>query len=148
LWRKRYPRDHFGNIKAASRIFPVTRRITRKAGCKVVWVRTTRNCILTFRRNVSPSYLGLLVCKLTRNPEDEGGTFVRNVGRNQTARCNNPEDLVPQQSSGGNPKSLFPFVKKISISDYFIFCIYCVSLTYELFSVKNEMIKILLTFGH
>jgi len=77
---------------------------------------------------------------LTRNPEDEGGTFF------ETSEETQPYGAVTLKTSFFNNQTVetrnhcFRVVKNMSISDYFIFCIYCVSLTYELFSVKNEMI--------
>jgi hypothetical protein len=83
-------------------LFEISFRI-QEPGLLGLYPEWLGRCFLKFRMNVSPSYVEFWVCKLTRNPEDEGGTFIRNVGRNPATRRSNPEDLVAQHPSDGNP---------------------------------------------
>jgi hypothetical protein len=60
------------------------------------------------------------------NSENEECTLLQNVGKNNpTTRSNNPEDLLPLQTCGGNFKSLFSDFKNVFLFTYFIFLINC-----------------------
>jgi hypothetical protein len=106
-------------------------------GCCTIW---SGNCFPVFWRSASPSSVGLWVCELTHNPEDEGGRFIRNFS-NKLPNCTTQQHRRPSSTTITWCKPqitvLLLNIHVIFISDYSIFLICCVLLMNNRFSLTE-----------